>query len=529
MRAASARAPAAPRSTPHLRCGGAIAIAVVAHRAVAATTTAAGRLRAAATATGRLGVPAAAHAAARGTTRTAVALALDGRVVRAARAAATAAATTAVPAALAAALAALGEQVLGDLGLVEVLLILGQRREAARRGARGRAQLLVPDRAERRGGLARPGAAQRVHVVERRGQVTRGRAAGRALLAGRALNALDRRGSDRLALFVLLGGLALGHALSGLAALGRDLVTTSAAPAATTAAAAPAPALAIALALAVDSVNALRRDLVELLGLLALLARRRDAGSGSARELLARQRDQLAAAGRRRDGRLLGVPRSRGRAPAARRGRNLLALAASAAAPTPAATSAGALGLLLGHLGHREVLIVVRHAAARAGGPLVDLGDLGDVGELVRDVDQVRGRVAAERDHLDPHAHLLDGADGRGEVAVARHDDRDVEVSRGLHHVDDEFDVEVGLDLAVAVLPDVLAHHLVVVAGEELVEVALVLVLGVEAGIGIRADEISSSGGRLQQRDVVDVHAGRLGRVEDVRHVHEDGDVLAQR
>ena len=73
--------------------------------------------------------------------------------------------------------------------------------------------------------------------------------------------------------------------------------------------------------------------------------------------------------------------------------------------------------------------------------------------------------VAAEADDLAADAHLLDGADGRGEVAVARHDDGDVEVSRGLHHVDDELDVEVGLDLAVAVLADVLAHDLVAGGG----------------------------------------------------------------
>ena len=105
--------------------------------------------------------------------------------------------------------------------------------------------------------------------------------------------------------------------------------------------------------------------------------------------------------------------------------------------------------------------------------------------------------------------------------------DGDVEVAGGLHQVDDELDVEVRLDLAVAVLADVLADDLVLVPREELVEVALVLVVRVEPGIGIRADEIASGGGRLQQRDVVDIHAGRLGRVEDVRHVHEDGDVLA--
>ena len=58
-------------------------------------------------------------------------------------------------------------------------------------------------------------------------------------------------------------------------------------------------------------------------------------------------------------------------------------------------------------------------------------------------------------------------------------------------------------------------------------EVALVLVVRVEPGVCVRADEVAPGGGRLEQRDVIDVHAGRLGRIEDVRHVHEDGDVLA--
>ena len=130
-------------------------------------------------------------------------------------------------------------------------------------------------------------------------------------------------------------------------------------------------------------------------------------------------------------------------------------------------------------------------------------------------------------DDLDAHAHLLDGTDGRSEVAVARHDDRDVEVPGGLHHVDDELDVEVRLDLAVAVLPDVLAHDLVAAPAEEVVEVPLVLVVRVEARVRVCANEVATRAPRLQQRDVVDVHTGRLGRVEDVRNVNEDGDVLA--
>ena len=49
----------------------------------------------------------------------------------------------------------------------------------------------------------------------------------------------------------------------------------------------------------------------------------------------------------------------------------------------------------------------------------------------------------------------------------------------------------------------------------------------VETRVRVRANEVAPRGGCLEQRDVIDVGAGRLGRVEDVRHVHEDGDVLA--
>ena len=192
-----------------------------------------------------------------------------------------------------------------------------------------------------------------------------------------------------------------------------------------------------------------------------------------------------------------------------------------------AATARCAFCFLLGNLRHRQVAFSGDAAAAPAA--LVDPGDLGDVGEQVGDVDQVRAGVAAEADDLDADAHLLDGADGAGEVTVARHDDRDVEVARRLHHVDDELDVEVRLDAAVAVLADVLADDLVAVPRQEGVELALVVVLRVQPGVCVGADEIASGGGRLEQRDVIDVHAGRLGRVEDVRHVHEDGDVLAHK
>src|SRR3954452_14337607 len=60
-------------------------------------------------------------------------------------------------------------------------------------------------------------------------------------------------------------------------------------------------------------------------------------------------------------------------------------------------------------------------------------------------------------------------------------------------------------------------------------EVPLGFVLGIEGRISGRADEGAARGGPLQQRDVVDINAGGLGRVEDVRHVYEDGDVLAHK
>ena len=181
--------------------------------------------------------------------------------------------------------------------------------------------------------------------------------------------------------------------------------------------------------------------------------------------------------------------------------------------------------LLLGHRGHRQVAF--GGDAAAAAGALLDARHCGDVGEHVGDLDEVRAGVAAEADDLDADALLLDGADGRREVAVTGDDHGDVELLRHAHHVDDELDVEVGLDAAVAVLADVLADDLVAAARQEGMELALVLVLGVEAGVGVGAHEVATGGGRLEEGDVVDVHACGLGRIEDVRDVNEDGDVLA--
>jgi len=108
--------------------------------------------------------------------------------------------------------------------------------------------------------------------------------------------------------------------------------------------------------------------------------------------------------------------------------------------------------------------------------------------------------VAPEADHLDPDPHLLDGPDGGGEVAVAGDDDRDVEVSGRLHHVDDELDVEVGLDLAVAVLANVLADDLEAVPVEERVEVALVLVLRSRPVRRRPARGVAAGGGDFRRR-----------------------------
>ena len=69
--------------------------------------------------------------------------------------------------------------------------------------------------------------------------------------------------------------------------------------------------------------------------------------------------------------------------------------------PAATATGAGALGLLVGDLGHRQVVLVLGDPAAGARRALLDLGDLGDVGEQVGDLDEVGAGVAAEADDLD--------------------------------------------------------------------------------------------------------------------------------
>ena len=94
-------------------------------------------------------------------------------------------------------------------------------------------------------------------------------------------------------------------------------------------------------------------------------------------------------------------------------------------------------------------------------------------------------------------------------------------------HVDDQLDVQVRLDAAVAELADVLVNDLVAVLVEEVEELALVLVLRVEPGIGIGANEVAALGGVLQQGDVVDVDILAAGGVVKVGDVNEHRHVLA--
>ena len=477
----------------------------------------------------RLGAGAAASAAA------AVSLALDGgRVGAASTAAATAASAAATATAVAAALGspALGDQVLGDLGLLEVLLVVGERREAARRRpGRPGAELRVPHGPERRRARRARRGVERVEVVERRRQLAGARARGaRGASAAATGSAATASPSSSRRSGALDAGLLVAPAAATAATAAAPATPAAvrvrpqrspSAPSTPSAPSAPSGASSSSSSSSPSSGS-------------SKSSATPDAGLEAARDSFSPGRATSP------DGAPLPppmrTPRRRPRAPSGSRttGRHEPPRPApprgpTATAATTATTAAtGALGLLLGDLGHRQVLLVVR----RRGGPnawsscrrvAIWVMSVNRSATSIRSDDVLpRKLMTSHRTPISWTARMA-----RGEVAVARHDDGDVEVARGLHQVDDELDVEVRLDLAVAVLADVLADDLVLVAREELVEVALVLVVRVEPGIGIRADEIASGGGRLQQRDVVDVHAGRLGRVEDVRHVHEDGDVLA--
>ena len=149
--------------------------------------------------------------------------------------------------------------------------------------------------------------------------------------------------------------------------------------------------------------------------------------------------------------------------------------------PRPPRPSRGALGLLFGHLGHGEVALG-SDATAAARGALVDAGDLGDVDEQVRDFDQVRAGVAAEADDLD--ADALSAA-RRGWPARSRRRRTRRRRCRGCWAVrimsTTSSMSRFALTLPVAVLANVLADDLVAAAAKEGVELALVLVVGVQA------------------------------------------------
>ncbi len=195
-------------------------------------------------------------------------------------------------------------------------------------------------------------------------------------------------------------------------------------------------------------------------------------------------------------GTALGASTGVGRAPADRSVRTIAPIGALTTlrsvgsfgpATFAAPTTDAVVGLLLGHRGHREVILGRDPATAALA--LLDSRELRDVGEHVGDLDEVAAGVAPEAHDLDTDAELLDGADGGREVAVARDHDRDVDVLGHAHHVHHELDVQVRLDAPVTVLADVLAHDLVAAAAKEGMELALVLVLGIQPGVGIRPDE----------------------------------------
>ena len=132
-----------------------------------------------------------------------------------------------------------------------------------------------------------------------------------------------------------------------------------------------------------------------------------------------------------------------------------------------------------------------------------------------------------EADHLAAHALVLEGTDGGGEVAVARDDDGDVHPLGEAEQVHHQLDVQVGLDAAIAELADVLVNDLVAVLAQEVDELALVLVLGIQSRIGVGANQVAPLGSGLEQGDVIDVDLLPTGRVVKVGHVNEDGHVLA--
>ena len=124
-------------------------------------------------------------------------------------------------------------------------------------------------------------------------------------------------------------------------------------------------------------------------------------------------------------------------------------------------------------------------------------------------------------------ALVLECLDGRGEVSVAGHDDGDVHPIGQAEQVHDQLDVEVRLHSAIAELADVLDDRLVAVLAKEVDELPLVLVLRVEPGICVGANQVAPLGGVLEEGDVIDVDILASSRVVHVGDVNKHRHVLA--
>jgi hypothetical protein len=406
----------------------------------------------------------------------------------------------------------LGKQVFGNLRLGEIVLVRGDRGRALRsRGPTGHADLRVPHRSE----LVRSHRSRRRHLAF--ADLARGGFASHALTRGSlASNDFARRS---------LTGFALAR-------FARRLARPAVASAATTAAS-PTATRGIDILSTLGGLNVsdfarnyfARVDLARK-SLIGELFARSLTGVGGSGELLAGESHEPTTRSRRRPA---GRNATRGSL-GTRRGHNRFLdrvdPSGSTSASSATAPAAATLGQLVRDLRHREIFVVTGDSASGARGVVVHAGHLCDVVEGVCHLDQIRAGVAPEADYFDADSHFLDRTDGWRKVPIATDDDRDVQVSGRLHHVDDKLDVEVRLDLAVAVLANVLAHDFVAVTGKEGMEVALILVVGIQTCVCIGPHEVSPGNRCLQQRHVVDVRAGCLGRVEDVRHVYEDGDVF---
>ena len=73
-------------------------------------------------------------------------------------------------------------------------------------------------------------------------------------------------------------------------------------------------------------------------------------------------------------------------------------------------------------------------------------------------------------------------------VSVSGDHNGNVKLWRKAHKVNHKLNVEVGLEATVAILANILAHNLVVVAIQEVMERLLILVIWIESGVRIGAN-----------------------------------------